>query len=75
MLVNPKRKLVCCYGCGRDTFTADGLCIQCCGAVPSHLGKGRGRKAKALRTVPLEDDYSEDSDADSGAVWGWGDSW
>ena len=57
-----KRELRCCLGCGRDTY---GLyCHQCIGHS-GNAGKGRGYPAMSVRDLPLEDDYGEESDANS----------
>ena len=57
-------ELHCCLGCGRDT-RAD-YCYRCIGGASSALGKGRGYRARPCPSgMPLEDDYSEESDADS----------
>jgi len=60
--MSAKGKLRCCLGCGRDTR---GLyCPQCGGHNPL-AGRGRGYRAVPLPDLPLEDDYGEESDADS----------
>ncbi|MGC9455246.1 MAG: hypothetical protein ACP5HU_10330 [Phycisphaerae bacterium] len=58
--MKPNRELRCCKGCGRDT--RGDYCSRCIG----HGGAGL-RRAQAARAavLPLEDDYSEESDADS----------
>jgi hypothetical protein len=60
-----KRELRCCLGCGRDTYGM--FCSRCGGRDPS-AGKGRGYSAdpaRPSRDLPLEDDYSEESGANS----------
>ena len=57
-----KRELQCCLGCGRDTYGT--LCSRC-GGSDARSGKGRGYKARPVPDTPLEDDYGEESDADS----------
>ncbi|NLF32449.1 MAG: hypothetical protein GX591_16355 [Planctomycetes bacterium] len=54
------RELRCCKGCGRDTRSD--YCPRCIG----HGGAGL-RRAQAARAaeLPLEDDYGEESDANS----------
>lgn len=47
----------CCEGCGRDTKGR--FCIECIGHPLPRARAGR------QPDVPLEDDYSEESDADS----------
>jgi len=56
--------LSCCLRCGRDTKRD--YCFRCIGRNPSRL-----RGTMPYHEVPLEDDYSEESDADSGAVLGY----
>ena len=55
-------QLHCCLGCGRDTH---GLFCHRCGGRNESTGKGRGYPAVPAPDVPLEDDYSEESDANS----------
>jgi hypothetical protein len=57
-----------CRQCGRDTEAKSGVCYKC--ALPGHkqlAGKGRGQKGIKVEYNPmdLEDDYSEESNADS----------
>lgn len=57
-------QLHCCLGCGRDTRGY--YCSRCIGHAGQQAGKGRGYRARpAVPDMPLEDDYSEESDADS----------
>ena len=68
---NPKNEIVCCVQCGRDTSATDAVCWACRGLKrQGGMGKGRGRPGVKRPTLSLEDDYSEDSDAQSGAVGG-----
>jgi hypothetical protein len=60
--MNKSKQLHCCLGCGRDT--RGDYCPQCIGHS-SQIGKGRGRRARPLPEAPLEDNYSEESDANS----------
>ncbi len=53
----------CCLGCGRDT--RGNYCSRCVGHSGGEAGKGRGQRARHVPDVPLEDDYSEESNADS----------
>ena len=53
----------CCLGCGRDT--RGDYCPRCIGHGGREVGKGRGYPARPIAETPLEDDYSEESDADS----------
>lgn len=56
-------ELRCCLGCGRDTY---GLFCGHCGGHNPFAGRGRGRRAWPITDMmPLEDDYSEESDANS----------
>jgi len=60
--MSAKSELRCCLGCGRDTR---GLyCFRCGGRNPV-VGRGRGYPAAVVHDLPLEDDYGEESDADS----------
>ena len=52
-----RNELRCCLGCGRDTR---GVYCHRCGGPSEPVGKG-----KQYRDMPLEDDYSEESNADS----------
>ncbi len=56
---------MCCLGCGRDTTSSSGYCYQCWPVNrTTPYGKGRGRKnLPPAESPPIEDDYSEDSDA------------
>jgi len=56
------REVRCCLGCGRDTH---GLFCHQCGGHNASAGKGRGYSAVPAPDMPLEDDYSEESNADS----------
>lgn len=54
------KELRCCKGCGRDTRSD--YCPRCI----DHGGAGlRPVRAASVARLPLEDDYSEESDADS----------
>jgi len=56
-------KPVCCAGCGRDTQRASGLCTQC---DPDYRPPPVVNPPPRPWIAPLlEDDYSEDSNADS----------
>ena len=57
------KELHCCLGCGRDTY--GDYCPLCIGHSRGIAGRGRGYPARAIRAAPLEDDYGEESDADS----------
>ena len=57
-----RTELRCCLGCGRDTY---GLFCSRCGGRDASAGKGRGYPAVPVPDMPLEDDYSEDSNANS----------
>lgn len=58
--MKPKKELKCCLGCGRDT--RHDYCTRCIG----HVSRGRrDRLARITEQLPLEDDYGEESDADS----------
>jgi hypothetical protein len=57
-----KHNLRCCMGCGRDTY---GLFCGRCGGHDSSAGKGRAYPAVSVPGMPLEDDYGEESNADS----------
>lgn len=57
-----KAELRCCLGCGRDTR---GLYCPRCGGHSPVAGRGRGYPATPVHGLPLEDDYGEESDADS----------
>ncbi len=63
---NPKHRVVCCIYCGRDTNDYLRVCDQCQAPEPVEetvvLAKGNHRR------LGLEDDYSEESDPDSGAI-------
>jgi len=50
------RPLHNCIGCGRDTRAKDQICSHCRG--------GRAMR-RPDQDMPIEDDYSEDSDPDS----------
>ena len=54
------KQLQCCLGCGRDT--RGDYCRRCIGHGD---GEGRGYPVAAVAQIPLEDDYSEESNADS----------
>jgi len=58
----PKSEIRCCLGCGRDTR---GLYCRRCSGRDVKAGQGRGYPALAVRNLPLEDDYTEESNADS----------
>jgi hypothetical protein len=58
-----KHELHCCLGCGRDT--RGDYCESCIGHTSRVTGKGRGSRARSIPPTPLEDDYSEESNADS----------
>lgn len=58
-----KKQLHCCLGCGRDTRGV--YCPQCIGHTGSEVGKGPGYRARPVCQTSLEDDYSEESNADS----------
>ena len=54
----------CCLGCGSDT--RGDYCWRCVGRGDVTNGHdGRGRRRWLTDELPLEDDYSEESDADS----------
>ena len=55
-------KLQCCLGCGRDTH---GLYCHQCGGHNESAGQGRGYPSTKVADMPLEDDYSEESNANS----------
>ena len=55
-----KEQLRCCLGCGRDT--TDDYCTRCIGHTRRRY---RDRLMHIADKLPLEDDYSEESDADS----------
>lgn len=57
-----RTELRCCLGCGRDTR---GLYCHRCTSHDEFAGKGRGYIAVPVPDMPLEDDYSEESDANS----------
>jgi len=65
-VANERREPVCCLFCGRDTTHPYGICAACVGGGRGQWdGQMRGRKSLPVRAIPLEDDYSEESDADS----------
>ncbi len=51
----------CCVSCGRDTRYGQPFCRRCLVGPPKRLGP----RALAVRPPELEDDYSEESDANS----------
>jgi len=55
-----QRELRCCKGCGRDSRGE--YCPRCIGDEGAGLRRAWADRADEL---PLEDDYSEESDADS----------
>lgn len=57
------KQLHCCLGCGRDT--RGDYCSKCIGRSNNNAGKGRGHRTRPAADVPLEDDYGEESNADS----------
>ena len=59
-----KSGLQCCLGCGRDTHSVSGYCLRCIGREPFDNRRG-GNPARPPADLPLEDDYSEESNADS----------
>lgn len=63
--MDKSKELHCCLGCGRDTY--GDYCSKCIGRGGLAEGKGRGRRARRSHEddLPLEDDYSEESDANS----------
>jgi len=63
MLPRKKREPVCCRYCGRDTTRRCGICNDCLG-LDRRVKVERMGRSKADE-LPLEDDYSEESDADS----------
>ena len=58
----PKAELRCCLGCGCDTRSD--YCPRCVGQGQFN-GRHRGHPSRPVGDVPLEDDYSEESNADS----------
>lgn len=56
-------ELRCCLGCGRDSRSD--YCPRCVGHSSGSAGKGRGYAARRMPDPPLEDDYGDESDADS----------
>ena len=65
---NPKREIMCCLRCGRDTRAMDGLCAECGGRLTQansreKLGKGRP-STKEIMPMDYEDDYGEESGPD-----------
>ena len=58
--MSKKNDLKCCLGCGRDTTSSSGYCYRC-------VGKDRAPvyDLDASKNKMLEDDYSEESDANS----------
>lgn len=62
---NPRRLLVNCAHCGRDTRSQDSLCARCGGREhPCASREYRGRKTRPAPLEPLEDRYDEDSGPD-----------
>ena len=61
MSVATHSEVGCCLSCGRDTHGAREFCRHCIIGEPPMLG----HKALPPRPGILEDDYSEDSDANS----------
>jgi hypothetical protein len=62
------RGVQCCQGCGRDT--AGHYCSQCIGRPERDMRNVRGRKSRRTivthaTSIPLEDDYGDESDANS----------
>ena len=62
-----------CIGCGRDTYKADGICWRCSQAGAYQISDKKERHLLQIdgdtpnKTIDLdaEDDYGEESDADS----------
>jgi len=55
MTLSPRRKTICCIGCGRDTNATDGICDDCdVGAMSD------GSDDEAARLI----DYPEDTTSD-----------
>lgn len=62
MSIASRSEVGCCLSCGRDTRGGD-FCSHCRPrGAPSTM---RGRKARPARAAELEDDYCEESDANS----------
>jgi len=55
--------LRCCLGCGSDTNGH--YCLRCIGHGEGHGRGHRGQWRRSATDLPLEDDYSEESDANS----------
>ncbi len=55
-----KGELQCCLGCGRDAYAP--YCRRCIGREGTG---GKGYRTPPVVDLPLEDDYSEESNADS----------
>ena len=58
--------MTCCISCGRDTRARDWICADC--DLEKRRKMARARSRREDDGMPLEDDYSEDSDADSVAM-------
>ncbi len=56
-------ELRCCLGCGRDTRGE--YCSRCIGRENRKARKGRSHLDRLLAEIPLEDDYGDESTADS----------
>jgi predicted amidophosphoribosyltransferase len=52
----------CCLACGRDTRAKGGICARCTG---EYQPRPRRRRDDEPDLDPLEDDYGDESDADS----------
>jgi ribosomal protein L37E len=66
MSFNPKGALMCCRRCGRDTRARDGMCAECGGHSSGYMNQPKRRGSAIDRThAPLEDDYGDESTADS----------
>lgn len=56
-------EIVNCLGCGRDTKSSTGLCVDCRGGVNAkNIGKNRGYKIKPSTTETAEGMNQDDRD-------------
>ncbi len=63
MILATKSEVGCCLSCGRDTKGGQAFCSEC--VLGGRRARMRGRSALPIRPTLLEDDYSEESDANS----------
>ena len=57
---NPNGELICCLGCGRDTWSKDGYCNKCIGQSSHFNSQINDRKDRHRLNVSLIDIDEDD---------------